>query len=115
MSTFLGIEVENDAAGDFYVSQGNYIKKIVEEAGLVNAKISKVPLDLGYAKLESSEQIPDHAYRKLIGMLLYVSVNSRPDITVSVSILSQRMSSPTKVDMNEVKRVIRYLKGTVDL
>ena len=48
-------------------------------------------------------------------MLLYVSVNSRPDITASVSILSQRMSSPTKVDMNEVKRVIRYLKGTIDL
>ena len=115
VSTFLGIEVEKDAVGDFYVSQGNYIKKIVEEAGLVNAKISKVPLDPGYAKLESSEQIPDHEYRKLIGMLLYVSVNSRPDITASVSILSQRMSSPTKVDMNEVKRVIRYLKGTIDL
>ena len=39
MSTFLGIEVEKDAVGDFYVSQENYIKKIVEEAGLVNAKI----------------------------------------------------------------------------
>ena len=99
VSTFLGIEVEKDAVGDFYVSQGNNIKKIVEEAGLVNAKISKVPLDPGYAKLESSEQIPDHEYRKLIGMLLYVSINSRPDITASVSILSQRMSSPTKVDM----------------
>ena len=115
VSTFLGIEVEKDAAGNFYVSQRNYINKIVVEAGLVDAKISKVPLDPGYEKLKSSEHIPDHEYRKLIGMLLYVSVNSRPDVTASVSILSQRMSSPTKVDMNEVKRVIRYLKGTADL
>ena len=69
VSTFLGIEVEKDAAGDFYVSQRNYINKIVVKAGLVNAKISKVPLNPGHEKLESSEQIPDHQYRKSIGML----------------------------------------------
>lgn len=41
-------------------------------------------------------------------MLLYLVTNTRPDIAASVSILS-------KHDMLEVKRVIRYLKGTRDL
>lgn len=45
-------------------------------------------------------------------MLLYVSTNTRPDISIAVSILSQRVSRPTVNDMNEVIRVIRYLKAT---
>jgi hypothetical protein len=47
--------------------------------------------------------------------LLYLSTNSRPDIAASVSILSQRVQNPRDVDLNEVKRVIRYLKGTQEL
>lgn len=114
VNNFLGIQVTKDSSGDFYVSQENYIGKIIKEAGLVEAKTSKVPLDPGYEKLNCEDKISDHEYRKLIGMLLYVSVNSRPDITASVSILSQKLSCPTKLDLLEVKRVIRYLKGTLD-
>lgn len=51
-------------------------------------------------------------YRKLIGMILYLATNSRPDISASVSILSQKVTCPTLTDMNELKRTIRYLKGT---
>jgi len=47
-------------------------------------------------------------------MLLYVSTNSRPDISSSVSILSQKVCNPTKTDLNEVKRIIRYLAKTKD-
>ncbi len=112
---YLGIEVSKDSNGDYYVSQGSYISKIVEEAGLVDAKTSKIPLDPGYEKLRCDDQISDHEYRKLIGMLLYVSVNSRPNMSASVSILSQKMSCPTKLDLNEVNRIIRYLKETAEL
>jgi len=112
---YIGIEVSKDETGDYFVSQTSYIEKIVKEAGLTDAKTSKIPLDPGYEKLKCDDACDDKEYRKLIGMLLYVSVNSRPDITASVSILSQRLSCPTKLDLNEVKRVIRYLKGTAEL
>ena len=70
-------------------------------------------MDPGYYKLEKSELLPDNEeYRKLIGMLLYVSTNSRPDISSSVSILSQKVSKPSITDLNEVKRIIKYLKYT---
>ena len=110
---YLGIDVLKDVNGNYMISQSGYIQKIIEEADLVDAKVSSIPLDPGYEKLNCEEKVSEYEYRKLIGMLLYVSVNSRPDISASVSILSQKMSSPTKVDMNEVKRVIRYLKGTI--
>lgn len=46
--------------------------------------------------------------------MLYLAVNTRPDISASVTILSQSNKQPTSVDWNEVKRVARYLKGTKD-
>lgn len=54
-------------------------------------------------------------YRKLIGMLLYLTTNTRPDIAASVAILSKKVEHPQDNDLNEVKRVIRYLKGTRNL
>lgn len=50
-------------------------------------------------------------YRKLIGMLLYLTTNTRPDIAASVSILSQKVTKPRDIDWNEIKRIIRYIKG----
>ncbi|KAG5673868.1 hypothetical protein PVAND_003879 [Polypedilum vanderplanki] len=93
---FLGIAINQDEEGNFFINQENYIKKIVSEASLSDAKPSKIPLDL-------------------IGMLLYVSTNSRPDISSSVSILSQKVVSPSRTDLNEVKRIIRYLNSTRSL
>ncbi|XP_055591117.1 uncharacterized protein LOC129743169 [Uranotaenia lowii] len=81
---------------------------------MANAKDSKIPLDPGYIKQERKEAplSDNQAYQKVIGQLLYLSVNTRPDISASVSILSRHTSCPTQGDWNEVKRVIRYLKGT---
>ena len=53
-------------------------------------------------------------YQRLIGSLLYLAVNSRPDIAASVTILRQYNRSPTKSDWNEAKRIAWYLKGTAD-
>ena len=54
----------------------------------------------------------NETYQQLTGALLYLAVNTRPDIAASVAILSQHNKEPTTVDWNEVKRVARYLKGT---
>jgi hypothetical protein len=84
-------------------------------AGLTEAKESKHPVDIGYYKLQGKNLSSNEEYRKLIGMLLYLTTNTRPDIAATVSILSQRVSNPSDVDLKEVKRIIRYLKGTRNL
>ena len=48
-------------------------------------------------------------YRKLIGMLLYISTNTRLDISAAVGILSQRVSKPRKLDFCEALRIVKYL------
>lgn len=114
---YLGIEVERNKNGIFYLHQQNYIEKILKFFNLENAKTSKIPLDSGYQNnsnigkpLENND-----LYRKAIGSLLYLSVNTRPDISASISILSRKVNNPNSNDWNEVKRVMKYLKLTKTL
>lgn len=111
---YLGINVEN-ILGDYYISQTEHIDKIIKEANLSDGKDSKFPMDTGYFKLEGTELESNENYRKMIGMLLYLSTKTRPDIAASVAILSQKVAKPRDCDWNELKRVIRYLKSTRNL
>lgn len=117
VSQFLEISVTRSNEGNFEISQPKYIEKIIKETGQRDAKEASYPLDTGYWKLGSEEKVlnSNEEFRKIIGMLLYLATNSRPDISASVSILSQRVMNPRETDLNEAKRVVRYLKGTKDL
>ncbi|CAB0004503.1 unnamed protein product, partial [Nesidiocoris tenuis] len=60
---------------------------------------------------KSQENLP---YQNLIGCLMYLSVATRPDISFAVSYLSQFNSCYNSQHWNAAKRVLRYLKGTMD-
>ncbi|KXJ75903.1 hypothetical protein RP20_CCG010795 [Aedes albopictus] len=81
------------------------------------AKPSKFPLDPGHTQSKEendADKLPNnHQYASLIGGLLYVAVNTRPDIAAAVSILGRKTSCPTQADWLEAKRVLRYLKHTL--
>lgn len=100
VKNYVGIEVECDANGDYHISQRRYIEDIVKSTGLEDAKISKIPIDVGYLKPnEGDKPLPNnHEYQKLVGKLLFVACNSRPDIAAPVSILSRKLVNPTQRD-----------------
>jgi hypothetical protein len=78
-----------------------------------DAKNSSIPISTDYEKIKDIDNLTDNnKYQKLIGNLLYIAVNSRPDISAAVCILAQKTSNPGKNDWNELKRILRYLKGT---
>jgi len=54
-------------------------------------------------------------YWEAIGSLMYAALGTRPDIMFTVMFLSQFMQNPGRPHWEEVKRVFRYLKGTIDL
>lgn len=116
---YLGIEINKSVDGYYQLCQSNYINKIAFDYGLADAKESNVPISVNYGKttkVEDEKFLTDNtAYQKLIGSLLYVAVNTRPDIAASVSILSQRVCAPRQEDWNGLKRVVKYLKGTANL
>ena len=54
-------------------------------------------------------------YMSLVGKLNYLSVVSRPDLSFVVSSSSQVLKNPSHDHWLSAKKVLRYLKGTVDL
>lgn len=112
----MGIEVTRDNDGNYQLCQSNYIGRIASRFGLAEAKSASTPLEVNYGKSGSTDSLIDNAnYQRLIGSLLYVSVNTRPDIAASVSILAQKVSDPNQEDWNQLKRVAKYLKSTANM
>lgn len=69
----------------------------------------KVQLD----KDEKGKPVNSTMFKSLVGGLRYL-VHTRPDIAFSVGIVSQFMERPTVLHLNAVKRIIRYIKGTLE-
>ncbi|RVW82514.1 putative mitochondrial protein [Vitis vinifera] len=52
-------------------------------------------------------------YRQLVGSLQYLTF-TRPDIVHAVNKACQHFQAPTKADLRAIKRILRYLKGTME-
>ncbi len=59
--------------------------------------------------------LSDVPYNSLIGSLQYAAITTRPDITMVVSHLSRFHVEPSTKHWGAGKRVLRYLKGTIDV
>lgn len=114
VSYFLGIRVTQEQDGFYCMDQETYIRKIASRYELGEAKGSKQPMDVAYYQSrQGSKKLPNNKrYQSLIGALLYVAVNTRPDVTASIAILGRQVSDPTEADWAELKRVVRYLNST---
>ncbi|KAI5351986.1 hypothetical protein L3X38_004877 [Prunus dulcis] len=53
-------------------------------------------------------------YRELVGSLQYLTL-TRPDISFAVNTIAQFMSAPLTTHFVAAKRILRYIKGTIDL
>ncbi|XP_062537707.1 uncharacterized protein LOC134206040 [Armigeres subalbatus] len=54
-------------------------------------------------------------YRELVGCLLYASITTRPDLAAAVNFFSQFQSCPNEEHWIHLKRILRYIKGTLDI
>lgn len=115
---YLGLEVTKSTDGFYAICQSKYIRSVIADFGLEKAKDSSIPMRVDYGSTDNSGDdgllLSNSQYQKLIGCLLFLSVNTRPDISAAVSILAQKISHPHQEDWNELKRVVKYLKGTVN-
>ena len=110
---FLGIEVYRDDTG-LYLTQSKYIGEILDRFGMLNIKPCPTPMVSGKVLSKDDGEVLDNPtmYRSAIGALQYL-VHTRPDIAFSVNKLSQFLQCPTTTHWNGVKRILRYLKGTL--
>ena len=113
----LGMSIKRDRESrTLTISQPNYLDKVLKKFGMENCKPVSTPLEPGrkFQQLSSSDEPFDvQTYQQAIGCLTYISTATRPDIAAAVGALSQYMSKPSKDHWMGVKRILRYLKGTL--
>eukprot|EP00253_Pinus_taeda_P014573 PITA_14573 len=115
MDYFLGLEVWQKQ-GEFFLSQGKYVVKILERFGMVDCKPVTTPMELNFKKLCGSVAKPAlgnaSEYRELIGALMFL-VKSRLDICFAVNTLSQYMLESHHSHWIGAKNLLRYLRGII--
>jgi histone deacetylase 1/2 len=114
---FLGIEVKRMNHG-IVLTQEKYALELVNRVGLKGCKTLPTPLSAS-EKLSISEGDPlgpddGTRYRSIVGALQYLTL-TRPDIAFSVNKVCQFLHAPTTVHWSAVKRILRYVSGTVSL
>lgn len=111
---FLGIKIDRNENGMF-LSQSTYVRNLLKRFNMEDCNPSKTPMEIKPVE-ESAECIVDKKpYRELVGCLMYLMSTTRPDISVAVNYYSRFQSNATEVHWQGLKRILRYIKGTMDM
>ncbi len=120
----LGVEFErNRAARTITMSQRNYIEEVLKRFNMEDCKPVGTPFDANSKLLKFSDEefgnvqieMEGVPYKAAVGSLMYAMVGTRPDLAFAVSTVSQFMAKAGPPHWMAVKRIMRYLKGTLDL
>jgi len=115
LNYFLGLQIKQRSDGIF-INQAKYTRELIKILGLKMQMTNKTPMATT-TKLDKDGQgknIDIKLYKSMIGSLLYLTV-SRPDIMFNVCLCHRFQSCPKESNLIAVKRIIRYLKGTIGM
>jgi hypothetical protein len=115
---FLGVRIEKNEAGQLEMKQTGLIDRVIEalglDAGTVNGKWTPAEAKPLVKDEDGEAAHGDFSYSSVVGMLLYLSGHTRPDIAYAVNCAARYMFSPKHSHEKALKRLGRYLKATRD-
>ncbi|XP_071709347.1 uncharacterized mitochondrial protein AtMg00810-like [Rutidosis leptorrhynchoides] len=111
---FLGISASRTDSGMF-LSQRQYAIEILERAGMSSCQSCRTPVEHGAKLTAHGPSVQDSTlYRSLAGALQYLTF-TRPDISYAVQQIFLFMHDPREQHLHALKRIIRYIQGTLDM
>jgi len=111
----LGLEIRRDKAlGTLKLSQGKYAAQSLEKVGMAECNPIGTPLEVGLQLVKADESDDALPYREAVGSLMYLMVGTRPDLAFAVGKTSRFVSCYGKEHWAAIKRVLRYVKGSMD-
>ncbi|GJV70115.1 retrovirus-related pol polyprotein from transposon TNT 1-94 [Tanacetum coccineum] len=115
ISFFLGLQISQNPRGIF-INQSKYANEILKKFDLHKSDPVDTPM-VERTKLDedlSGIPVDQTQYRSMIGSLMYLTA-SRPDLVFAVCMCARYQSKPTKKHLEAVKRVFRYLQGSINM
>ena len=114
---FVGLEIIRDRPNrKIFLGQQRYALEVLDRFDMTKCKPVSTPMDANQLRLYHGDGTPTdkREYLKAIGSLLYLATGTRPDLAYAVGLLSRYVAEPNHHHNAGVKRVLRYLKGTMD-
>ncbi|GAU26641.1 hypothetical protein TSUD_102510 [Trifolium subterraneum] len=114
ISYFLGIEFYKSSRG-LLMHQRRYASEVLKRFEMDNCNHAITPSEprLQLSKSEEEAEVDPTQYRRLIGSLRYL-YNTRSDLAYIVGIVSRFIQKPKLSHLAAVKRILRYIRGTMD-
>ncbi|GJS05423.1 retrovirus-related pol polyprotein from transposon TNT 1-94 [Tanacetum coccineum] len=113
-SFFLGLQIFQNPRGIF-INQSKYALESLKKYGMESSDPVDTPM-VEKSKLDEDPQgkavDPTH-YRGMVGTLMYLTA-SRPDLTFVVCMCARYQAKPTEKHLHAIKRIFKYLRGTVN-
>nr|GEV85894.1 hypothetical protein [Tanacetum cinerariifolium] len=114
ISFFLRLQISQSPRGIF-INQSKYAIESLKKYGFDSCKPVDTPM-VEKSKLNEDKEgktVDLSHYRGMIGTLLYLKA-SRPDLQFAICMCARYQARPTKKHLHAVKRIFRYLRGTVN-
>jgi hypothetical protein len=114
LSFFIGMQITQRSEGIF-LSQEKYLREILKRFQMEDSKPMRKSMVTGcnLRKEDDSPDVDQSSYRSMIGSLLYITT-SHPDIMHVVGMVGRYQSAPKQSHLLAVKRILKYLKGTMN-
>lgn len=115
MRYFLGVEVLQKEEG-IYISQKKYAQDVLKMFGMASSNPVNNPIVPGVKlhKNEKGTKVDVTGFKQNIDSLMYLTA-TWPDLIYVVGLISRYMESPTVMHIIDAKRILRYIKGTMEL
>ncbi|GKB73647.1 retrovirus-related pol polyprotein from transposon TNT 1-94 [Tanacetum coccineum] len=115
MSFFLGLQVSQSPRGIF-INQAKYALETLKKYGRISLTCRLTPM-VDRLKLDEDLMgipVDQTRFRGMVGSLMYLTA-SRPDLVFAVCMCARYQAKPTKKHLEAIKRIFRYLKGTINM
>lgn len=122
LSFILGVRVtdfENQQGR--LLDQGHCTRQLLARFGMTDANPAPTPMEgnaleslMPQEEDENVDEASARRYAEAVGSLMWLSTMTRPDIVFATSFLARFTAKPTQRHWGAIKRVLRYLRGTID-
>nr|GEY89585.1 retrovirus-related Pol polyprotein from transposon TNT 1-94 [Tanacetum cinerariifolium] len=98
-----------------FINQAKYAQEILIKHGMTSCDSVGTPMATKHLDTDLSRTLVDQTkYRSMVGSLMYLTA-SRPDIVHATCYCARYQAKQTEKHLTAVKRIVRYLKDTINM